>query len=276
MAIAAPAGSLPTAPALMRLAAPRSLHNRTERGVIGSPRVMTEGLSPWSRLLRPTSPVAFQDGFILPRASLPFRARRRATCLRNPPTVWRRSSAPEAPPMGFGWALFATSASRSHLPQGANHSLLRSVLGVPPALDGLLPDQPCGFVPPRSRVQGSRLPGACPSHGAVPAFTGRCLLAVATCRPAVSRARRPTTSSEALLPASSAVTEIDGLDRPLLRSPHRLLLLRVLPPRAVAAFAASALGLPCNEPAARSLRRLASAEPGWPVFRLPTRPRSPA
>jgi hypothetical protein len=43
--------------------------------------------------------------------------------------------------------------------QRAPRSLLRSVLGVPPALDGLLPARSCGFVSPRSRVQGSRPSG---------------------------------------------------------------------------------------------------------------------
>jgi hypothetical protein len=38
-------------------------------------------------------------------------------------------------------------------------STLRSVLGVPPALDGLLHHRPCGFVSPHSRVQGSPFRG---------------------------------------------------------------------------------------------------------------------
>jgi len=64
-------------------------------------------------------PSLFGVGFILPRACLLSRARRRAACLRSPRAIGRQLWAPEAPPMGFGRALFATSTGRSHLPQEA-------------------------------------------------------------------------------------------------------------------------------------------------------------
>jgi hypothetical protein len=67
--------------------------------------------------------------------------------------------------------------SSRHQPAGATYrrerplSLLRSVLGVPPALDGLLPDRPCGFVSPRSRVQGSRPSGVSSSSRSSTGFS---------------------------------------------------------------------------------------------------------
>jgi hypothetical protein len=210
-AIAAPPGSLPMMPALVRLAAPRSLHNRTERGAMGSPRVMTGRAFALVTIAPPDVPRRFSGRVHAPSSQPPLQS---ATTRHLPPEAFGPSGDDLGRRKRLPWGSDGPSSRRQ--PAGATCrrerplSLLRSVLGVPPALDGLLPDWPCGFVSPRSRVQGSRLPGACPSRGAVPAFTGRCLLAVATCRPAVSRARRPTTSSEALLPASSAVTGIDG------------------------------------------------------------------
>ena len=59
----------------------------------------------------------------------------------------------EAPPLGF-LALIAASTDGVHLLRGVPDPALRSVLGVSHAPDGLLRHLPCGFVSPRSHVQG--------------------------------------------------------------------------------------------------------------------------
>jgi len=70
----------------------------------------------------------------------------------------------KAPSMGFA-SLFATSTGG--VDERASQLPLRSVLGVSHALDGLLRYRPCGFVSPRSHVQGSLFRGFPPGE-AVP------------------------------------------------------------------------------------------------------------
>ena len=59
----------------------------------------------------------------------------------------------EAPPLGFP-SLIAAPTDGVHSLRRAPDPALRSVLGVSHALDGLLRQLPCGFVSPRSHVQG--------------------------------------------------------------------------------------------------------------------------
>jgi hypothetical protein len=61
--------------------------------------------------------------------------------------------------MGVLRSLIATSTCGVHLPRRAPNSTLRSVLGVPPALDGLLHHRPRGFVSSHSHVQGTPFRG---------------------------------------------------------------------------------------------------------------------
>jgi hypothetical protein len=69
------------------------------------------------------------------------------TCRREP--LWADH---RAPPLGLR-SLFATSAVRVVVPGFQARHL--SVLGVSHALDGFIREQPCGFISPRSHVQGS-------------------------------------------------------------------------------------------------------------------------
>jgi len=119
------------------------------------------------------------------------------------------------------------SDRRSHSPA------LRSVRGVSHALDGLLRQLPCGFVSPRSHVQGLPFRGL--SLSAEP-----CRLSPAASCPLAVQNRPPFTSRRsldfrALLPAKNAV-----LDKPV-KAPSSPLpswasLLRVLPSRTVRAL----------------------------------------
>lgn len=86
-------------------------------------------------------------------------------------------------------------------------SALRCVLGVPPAHDALLRCRPCGFVSPRSRVQGSPFRGLDPPYGAVPPFDGRCPRDVDHPAPAVARASTERLAFRALLSARSATID---------------------------------------------------------------------
>jgi hypothetical protein len=250
---------------------------RSARGLMGSPRDMTEGLSPLSRLLRPSSPVAFRRR-VHPPSSLPPLQSAATRCLL-PVTSGRRAT-----------ALGAESASH-----GVRSGPLRDTNQPEPPAAGSDPS-PCygpssAFLPPSTVCSPTGLAGLfrpaaayrvpapqgfAPLRGAVPGCPGRCLRAVATSAPAVARAEAPTTGSKALLPAASPVASENGLGIPTLRAPPGLVLLRVLPLRATAACAASVPDLGRNEPAAPGPRRLADAEPGWPGIRLPTRTRFPA
>jgi hypothetical protein len=258
----------------MRLAAPRSVVCNRNADSLGCPRDMTRrAFAPV--MFSPTpSPVAFRRRVHPPSSCLLFRALRRAACFRSLQAIWRQPVVSKAPPMGFGWALFATSSSRSHLlrkapPPSATVRPRRSSrprrFAPRPVLRVCFTPQPrTGFPPLRGlflRAEPRRV---------VP---GRCPRVVSACASAVSRAKTPTCDFRALLSARSPVASDNGLSRPMLRAPLGLVLLRVLPPRTTAACAASALGLERNEPAAPDPRRLVGTGHGLPGIRLPTRSR---
>jgi len=79
-----------------------------------------------------------------------FRVLRPATC---PKAKTPYGDSPGTPPMGFR-SLIAASASGVHSLRRAPDPTLCSALGVSHALDGLLRHLPCGFISPRSHVQG--------------------------------------------------------------------------------------------------------------------------
>jgi len=95
------------------------------------------------------------------------------SCLAEVHDRPKSSASTRQAPSGVSSSLFATSVRGVHLPRGAPSSTLRSVLGVPPALDGLLRHVPCGLVPSRSHVQGLPSRG---DHTAEPyrVVPGRC------------------------------------------------------------------------------------------------------
>ena len=142
--------------------------------------------------------------------------------------------------MGF-LSLIAAPADGVHSLRKAPDPALRSVLGVSRALDGLLRHLPCGFVSPRSHVQGA------PSRGLSLARsrTGfprpvHALLALDAkslrCDPRQPFA--PSTSG-LCLPAASAVTSGTCLGSHPLRAPPGLFLLRVFTPRTVGTISRS-------------------------------------
>jgi hypothetical protein len=184
---------------------------RSERGPMGCPRDMPEGLSPQSRFLRTPSPVASQRRVHPPSSSLLFRAARTAACFRSPQAILRQPAASKAPPMGFGWALFATSTSRSHLLQEAppppatvrpRRSSRPRRFAPRPALRVCFTPQPRSGFPP---LRGLFL--CAEPYRVVP---GRCPRVVAACASAVARAKTPAADFGALLPARSPVASDNG------------------------------------------------------------------
>jgi hypothetical protein len=184
---------------------------RSERGAIGFPRdVADRAFAPVTFSPTP-SPVAFRRRVHPPSSSLLFRAARTAACSRSPQATLRQPAASKAPPMGFGWALFATSTSRSHLSQE-----------TPPSPATVRPrrsSRPRRFAPrPVLRVCFAPQPrtGFPPLRGlflcAEPCrvVPGRCPRVVAACASAVSRAKTPAADFRALLPAQSPVASDDG------------------------------------------------------------------
>ena len=122
-----------------------------------------ERFGPTSADLPPTTvpPVACATRFILPRASRPLQST--ATCSLPSPTTRPEPDVPaRAPPLEFR-ALFATSTGGIHTRAGSPIPTLRSVLGVSHARDGFRHHRPCGFVAPRSHVQGSPYRGLSPT-----------------------------------------------------------------------------------------------------------------
>lgn len=92
--------------------------------------------------------------FILPRAGALFRVRVSLRPALPPSPSTETDDSCERDPPGVPCSLFATSTRSVHLSRRAPSSTLRSVLGVPPAHDGLLRCVPCGLVPSHSHVQG--------------------------------------------------------------------------------------------------------------------------
>jgi len=102
---------------------------------------------------------------------------------------------------GSPGSLFATSTRSVHSMQGAPSSSLRSVLGVPPALDGLLHHRPCGFVSPHSHVQGFPFRVFPFRRSRTGLLRPRALMPFLHRDPTVTCARPRCLDSKALLPA---------------------------------------------------------------------------
>jgi hypothetical protein len=129
--------------------------------------------------------------------------------------------------------LWGSSPSSRHQPAAStvarspNPRALWSVLDVSHVLDGLLRHQPCGFVSPRSHVQGlpfrglslprSRTGFPRPRHALVPLSEPACGL---------TRASRPALDFRALLPARVRCRD-EGVTSSSIRAPPGLRLLRV-------------------------------------------------
>jgi len=177
--------------------------------------------------------------------------------------------------MGFGWALFTTSTSRSHLPQGATHlpATVRPRRSSRPRRFAPRPVLRVCFTPqPRTGFPPLRGLSLARSRAGFRRPLPPCYCAWHLCGCPLQSASHQL---RGLAPRASAVTGDDVLVRPRFRAPLGLLLLRVFTLCAVAAFAASARDLARIEPAACGPRRLADSEPGWPGIRLPTRSRFP-
>ena len=117
---------------------------------------------------------------------------------------------------------------------------LSSVLGVSHALDGLLRHLPCGFVSPRSHVQGlpSRGLSLARSRTGFPRPV-HALLSLGARACGLTRASSDAPGFRALLPAASAVTSGTCLGSHPLRAPPGLFLLRVFTPRTVGTISRS-------------------------------------
>jgi hypothetical protein len=117
----------------------------------------------------PPSPATFVTGSSSTELYVPFRVLQPATCPVHTPASLSTNRWPQSASRGVH-PLFATSAGGSHLPRRKPIPTLRSAHGVSHALDGFIRHRPCGFVSPRSRVQGWALQGIVPPDGAVRGF----------------------------------------------------------------------------------------------------------
>jgi hypothetical protein len=180
------------------------------------------------------------------------------------------SGAREAPALGF-LALFATSPGGVHLPRGGTTSALRSVLDVSHVLDGLRHHRACGFVSPRSHVQGSPSKELTTSrsrtgfHRPLPSCRW-------TPSPAVARSGSSALDFRALLPTTSATRPTNGEAHrdiaPFLGFLSSGLSLSEPWQRL---HATSVRDLHRDEPTAAGPRRLADPELGWRGITLPAR-----
>jgi len=141
--------------------------------------------------------------------------------------------------LGFP-SLIAAPASGVHSLRKAPIPALRSVRGVSHALDGLLRHLPCGFVSPRSHVQGlpSRGLSLARSRTGFPRPV-HALLALSARACGLTRASSGALDFRALLPAASAVTSGTCLGSHPIRAPPGLSLLRVFTPRTVGTISRS-------------------------------------
>lgn len=207
--------------------------------------------------------------FILPRASRLLQSAAATDLPLVRPCGRRR-----APPLGFRPSsrhqqAASTHARSSHAPGS------RSVRGVSHALDGLLRHLPCGFVSPRSHVQG--LPYRGLSLSAEPyrvSPADSCPLAVRRARLRFDPRQRPPRRLQGLAPRG----ECGAGERQL--APDRSAPLLGFSSSGCSPLATyerfrarSARGLRWNDPAPAGLQRLAVARIGWPGSRLPTRTR---
>jgi hypothetical protein len=118
--------------------------------------------------------------------------------------------------------LFATPTGGGHLPRREPISTLRSAHGVSHALDGFIRHRPCGFVSPRSRVQGSPSRGLSFPAEPYAVSRARCPRAVTTNPPAVARASRPAPDFRAFTPRRECGGDEKRLSLPPLRAPRGL------------------------------------------------------
>lgn len=178
-------------------------------GAIGLlPRAFEVGVSAASRAtVRPPSPGACTPGS---SSHEPCRSLQRSSACRPPSACASRPCGRKTPAKSAFHevrALFTTSASRVHTHREYPPPRLRSVLGVPPALDGFLRASPCGFVSPRSRVQGFP-PGDCPSAGADRLVADRCPRVVRT-----DRLRLPAPAARPSPSGPSSPSECGGFGK---------------------------------------------------------------
>jgi len=133
--------------------------------VCARPAGVSGSLPPWafpfpvspSVLLRAPSPVSFETGSSSRELSLPCRV------TTDPCLPHRCSTAKRLP-----WGSVPLRDINRRRPRSRGSQIpLCSVLGVSHALDGLLRHRPCGFISPRSHVQGSLFRGFPPGE-AVP------------------------------------------------------------------------------------------------------------
>jgi hypothetical protein len=212
--------------ALMRFAAPRSVDVQPSLPPIGSrlPRTFLPfGLGPG--LFRLPFTDEFLRRYILPRALLPLQS----TGAPHPPRAPRgHPRSLRAPSMGFlpssrRQPAASTSAAASKPP-------LRSVLGVPPALDGLLRHRPCRFVSPRSRVQGSPFRGSFLRRSRTGSSPAVALLSLnrLACKPELPRSCSSSTALAFRALLRTGVSSLcAGVTRRRTDSPLELRLLRV-------------------------------------------------
>jgi hypothetical protein len=146
---------------------------------------------------RPPSPAPFRAGSSSRELCVSSRVLRPTACLPSPNFNGLATARPEAKSASLRVSsLYATSTARVHSPPGDPSPELWSVLGVSHALDGLLRATPCGFVSPRSHVQGFPS-GVCPSRRSrtrFPAPLPSCRLNVPACRCDPAPANPPSTS----------------------------------------------------------------------------------
>jgi len=143
-------------------------------------------------------------GFILPKASCLFRV----LPFFDPP----RTRKLETPPMGLPNTLIATSTTRVVTAKSQLRCL--SVLDVSHVLDGLIREWPCGFISPRSHVQGSLFRGF-PSSAAEP--PRRCLVPSRRCSQSATGsfppAPRSMNSPSGLCSTPESVADVTGFSR---------------------------------------------------------------
>jgi len=176
-------------------------------------------------------PQAFTCGFILPRAFRLLQSTATTDLPHVPRTALRPSGGRRAPPLEFRPSSrhqpAASTSARNPSPE------LWSALDVSHVLDGLLRHRPCGFVSPRSHVQGlpfrglslprSRTGFPRPRHALVPLNAPAC---------GVTRSSKRALDFRALLPARMRC-RTEAVSSSSVRAPLGLSLLRVLPPRNV-------------------------------------------
>ena len=179
---------------------------------------------------------------------------------------------------------WGSAPSSRHQPAASTHARdshpgLRSVLGVSHAHDGFRHHRPCGFVSPRSHVQGSPFRGFSPTRSTARFREPPCPRAVVRRVARKLPSVRGALGCRALLPGwmrwSPTTVRPPGLRSPpgLAPPPGVPTAHRAPNPGLSAGPDASACDLRCDEPAAADPWRLAGARSGWRGTTLPTRTR---